>query len=276
MARPPRSRSSLPLPIVVSVALHAAVVAALVPFVYRLPAAPEAPLEITVIAAAGEAAQSNGQAPPAQDAAMAEQPVPATTPPNETVPALTEAAQMIPPPQARVPQVAPPPEPAQIALVPPPMPVTPASSESHPPAPKVVAERPRVVKVTARVTPPPTPLPQGEGEALSSATARVAGGSPSADALTAWQRALVAWLDAHRAYPEAARRRGEQGAVGVRFTLTETGEVTTADLQRGSGSATLDDATLAMLRGARLPPPPPGIDAARRTISVSIRYQLDH
>jgi protein TonB len=99
--------------------------------------------------------------------------------------------------------------------------------------------------------------------------------SASADALATWQQALIAWLDAHRAYPEAARRRGEQGAVGVRFALTELGEVTSADIQHGSGSATLDEATLTMLRGAHLPPPPPGTEAARRTISVSIRYRLN-
>jgi TonB family protein len=63
--------------------------------------------------------------------------------------------------------------------------------------------------------------------------------------------------------------------VGVRFTLTESGQVASADVQRGSGSATLDEATLAMLRGAHLPPPPSGTDPARRTISVSIRYQLN-
>ncbi len=85
----------------------------------------------------------------------------------------------------------------------------------------------------------------------------------------------MAWLDAHRAYPEAARQRWEQGAVGVRFTLTQSGHVSNADIQRGSGSTTLDDATLDMLRGAHLPPPPPGTDLARRTISVSIRYRLN-
>jgi TonB family protein len=77
------------------------------------------------------------------------------------------------------------------------------------------------------------------------------------------------------AYPESARQRGEQGAVGVRFTLTESGDVTTADIQHGSGSTTLDQATLAMLRGAHLPPPPLGTDPARRSICVSIRYQLN-
>ena len=103
----------------------------------------------------------------------------------------------------------------------------------------------------------------------------VSGGPVSADALSAWQRALVAWFDAHRAYPEAARRLGEQGAVGVRFTLSESGDVTSADIQRGSGSTMLDEATLKLLRGAHLPAPPPGTDPARRTISVSIRYQLN-
>ena len=137
--------------------------------------------------------------------------------------------------------------------------------------------------VGEKVTPHPGfgplrgPNPQGEEDSRAPPHESVPGviATVSADALSAWQRALIAWLDAHRAYPEAARRVGEQGAVGVRFTLSESGDVTGADIQRGSGSMVLDDATLAMLRGAHLPPPPPGTDAARRTISVLIRYQLN-
>jgi protein TonB len=123
------------------------------------------------------------------------------------------------------------------------------------------------------------PAPPVDQASVSVPTVAVAGppaaASPTADALASWQQALIAWLDAHRSYPAAARRRGEQGAVGVRFTLAESGEVTEATIQHGSGSATLDEATLALLRGAHLPPPPPSTEPARRTISVSIRYQLE-
>jgi len=191
-----------------------------------------------------------------------------------------EAVQTVEPrPQEIVPQEPPPPALAEVAFAPlPPPPVTsPVHGNQPPHVTKVVAtDKPRVMKATARVTPPPFPLPQGEGEMSASTSSQEAVSSAvSADALAAWQRALIAWLDSHSAYPEAARRVGEQGAVGVRFALSESGDVTEADIQHGSGSTTLDAATLAMLRGAHLPPPPPGTDAARRTISVSIRYRLN-
>lgn len=135
----------------------------------------------------------------------------------------------------------------------------------------------RIVKqvATRQAAVAPAVTPATAGQSGPSAPVPGPTRSAGADALAAWQQALIAWVDAHRAYPEAARRRGEQGAVGLRFTLTESGEVATADIQRGSGSTTLDEATLGMLRGAHLPPPPPGTEAARRTISVSIRYQLN-
>jgi len=118
----------------------------------------------------------------------------------------------------------------------------------------------------------PAPL-AGAGQGEASAPAAATGAT--SDALDAWRAALVAWLDAHRIYPESARLRGEQGAVGVRFSLAPSGDVKEADVQRGSGSETLDDAALSMLRGAHLPAPPAGMDAQRLTVSVSIRYSLN-
>lgn len=207
---------------------------------------------------------------------MPEQPVPTPALPDETPPAPIEAAQHLPPPpKETVPQFEPPPEPEQIALLPPPPPAAQELTPSHPAAARVALNKPRAVKAAARVATPPNPVAQGEGEMQPPSPGQASSVMVSADAFAAWQASLVAWLDAHRAYPEAARRLGEQGAVGVRFTLSENGEVSSADIQRGSGSTMLDAATLAMLRGAHLPPPPPGTDAARRTISVSIRYQLN-
>jgi protein TonB len=268
MSRSAPSRSSPRVPVAASVALHVAAVVALASFHYPAPADRAAWFEITVVAAADQTAPLNGAAP-VQDAAIPEPPIPTAAVPDEPAPVPIEAAQVMQPlPKEAVPHVPAPPEPGQIGVA-----SLPAAAQIPPPAVKVAPNRPRVVKAAAHVAPPPTPLPQGEGEARASPA--VAGGQQIADALSAWQRALIAWLDAHRVYPEAARRVGEQGAVGVRFSLNETGDVTGADIQRGSGSTTLDDATLEMLRGAHLPAPPPGTDPARRTISVSIRYRLN-
>ena len=87
-----------------------------------------------------------------------------------------------------------------------------------------------------------------------------------------WRGALAAWLQAHRTYPDAARQDGVEGRVIVRFTMDRNGTVLEVALVRSSGSTVLDDAAVAMLRGAHLPPPPQASD--RISITLPIRYSL--
>jgi protein TonB len=100
----------------------------------------------------------------------------------------------------------------------------------------------------------------------------MAGPTATAPPSTAWRQALAAWLRAHQTYPDAARQRGIEGTVGLRFTLDRTGRVIELAVSRGSGSPVLDAAAAAMLRDAELPPPDPPQD--RITISVQLRYAL--
>jgi len=95
------------------------------------------------------------------------------------------------------------------------------------------------------------------------------------EALAAWRGALATWLSAHRRYPEQARRDGVQGQPTVRFTVEPSGRVTSVELVTSSGSTVLDEATIAMLRGATLPPFPPGLAEAARTESVRVHYSLE-
>lgn len=85
---------------------------------------------------------------------------------------------------------------------------------------------------------------------------------------------LSAWLQRNRRYPEAARRRNEQGTVVVRFTVGRSGQVLSVSLVQGSGSDTLDEAAQAVLRGATLPPFPADMPQAQQTLTVPIRYRL--
>ncbi len=94
-------------------------------------------------------------------------------------------------------------------------------------------------------------------------------------AVAAWQAALSAWIDRHRTYPAAARRREVEGVVQVRFEMDAEGRVTRVELHGPSGSAILDQAAMALLQAARLPPPPPNIEPSRRTVTVGIRYRLE-
>ena len=128
--------------------------------------------------------------------------------------------------------------------------------------------------------PPARPEPSPAADAR---TAPTAPSSPvtsaalppaSADAVGAWQRALAAWLQAHKTYPEAARRDGLQGRVIVRFTMDHEGAVREVLLVRSSGSPELDDAATTLLRGARLPPPPASAPDAV-SVTLPIRYSLE-
>ena len=89
-----------------------------------------------------------------------------------------------------------------------------------------------------------------------------------------WRSALAQWLEAHKTYPDAARRRGEEGRATVRFTAARDGRVLNAELLTSTGSAALDEAVQAMLRDARLPPFPAGMTQDQVTVTVTIRYQL--
>jgi len=84
---------------------------------------------------------------------------------------------------------------------------------------------------------------------------------------------LAGWLARHKAYPDEARRRGMEGVVVVRFTVDRSGHVIEAAVLRGSGYPLLDDATLAMLRGATVPAPT-GLTGEQATVSVQVHYTL--
>jgi protein TonB len=90
-----------------------------------------------------------------------------------------------------------------------------------------------------------------------------------------WRKSLSAWLNAHRRYPEQARHDGVQGQPTVRFTVEPSGRVTSVEIAASSGSTVLDEATIEMLRGATLPPFPPGLTQAAMTASVRVRYSLE-
>ncbi len=90
----------------------------------------------------------------------------------------------------------------------------------------------------------------------------------------AWAAALSGWLQTHRAYPEAARRRGQQGSVGMRFTITRDGRVQKAAIATGSGFDLLDEAALAMLQDARVPEFPATMAQASITVTVTIHFTL--
>lgn len=170
-----------------------------------------------------------------------------------------------------------------------------------PPAPEEMAEPmaevpptleptpPAVEATVLRPLPPPSKPPQRASPKptiarLAAPTAiPVAASVPTAAApeprqvviSPTWRNALTSWLRAHRTYPEAARRRGDQGRVMLRFTVERDGRVSDAALVQGSGFPNLDDAAVALVRNAHVPPLPADMEDARVTVTIPIAYELE-
>jgi periplasmic protein TonB len=75
---------------------------------------------------------------------------------------------------------------------------------------------------------------------------------------------------------DEARRRGDEGRATVRFTVNREGRVVDFQLLSRTGSAILDAAVERLLREARLPPFPAGMDQEQVTVTLQIRYALEH
>lgn len=86
---------------------------------------------------------------------------------------------------------------------------------------------------------------------------------------------MSSWLAARKRYPQQAMQRGDEGTVGVRFTVDPTGRVLDVAITRSSGSTLLDNAARDMLAGQRVPPFPSGMTLALTTVPVNIRFELE-
>jgi periplasmic protein TonB len=87
-----------------------------------------------------------------------------------------------------------------------------------------------------------------------------------------WQSRLMAHLERRKRYPSAARSRGEQGTVHVRFSIDGGGNVLSVTLARSSGFPDLDNEVLSLVRRVSpVPSPPPG---SATSITVPIRFSV--
>lgn len=90
-----------------------------------------------------------------------------------------------------------------------------------------------------------------------------------------WQGLLLAQLEAHKRYPPAARERGEQGVVYLRFAMDRQGKVLSSSLEKSSGFADLDQETLDLIqRSQPLPPPPATIAGSVIELVVPVQFEL--
>jgi periplasmic protein TonB len=110
-----------------------------------------------------------------------------------------------------------------------------------------------------------TPEPQPAGPAIGEVP------DPTAAAIATWQQLLQAQLERFKRYPP--RARGAHGMVTVAFTVGRNGSVVSSHIIQSSGSATLDEEALALIKRAQpLPPPPNTIADNQLSLVVPINF----
>jgi protein TonB len=266
--------SGMRLPLTLSTAGHAIVVALLVLLVAE-PSPTEPPVKGGIEVVLG---QSLSQPEAVSAPEIASQPADPSTiaalPPQETAE----------------------PEPVVTAPEPPPTPVTetlpPDQTEPVPPPPRKPIARKPPKPVAHRPPPPaivslPTPAPSRFAEAPPAATvasrypagqsaagAAMPASVPGPDLTPNYSAMISAWLEAHKRYPETARERGEEGQVKLHFRIDRFGRVLDYRLLESTGYADLDAGIDQMMRGAQLPPFPAGMTQSQIEVSVKLRFKL--
>jgi periplasmic protein TonB len=119
--------------------------------------------------------------------------------------------------------------------------------------------------------PVPTAPPAAVAPARRPASPSLGRVSRPSAAMVSWQRSLVAQIERHKRYPPHAH--SEQGVAKLAFRLDRGGRVVTSRIAQSSGSAALDEETLALIKRAQpFPAPPPDLADDQLSFVVPIRY----
>ncbi|WGD30454.1 energy transducer TonB [Ancylobacter sp. WKF20] len=205
------------------------------------------------------------EVPPDPLAKEEDVPPPEPEPEQEPVPQVTES----PAPDIEVPL--PPPPPLASELTPP---------EKKPEPPK---ERPKPKpkpKEREKSEKPPAPQTSAAPSLNAAPSDRVAaptsGSSASSSRAQAdWRSRLMSHLNRHKRYPNEARANAEQGRPRVAFSIDRAGNVTSVRLAGSSGSASLDEEAVAMVRRASpLPAPPADMPGGSFSFTVPVLFNL--
>ncbi len=124
------------------------------------------------------------------------------------------------------------------------------------PKPKPKPKPPKPKPPEPEVKPPQEPAPVAARDEKAAAPQKAPVSAPT-QAQVSWQSKLLGHLARYKRYPEDARRRGFEGVNRLRFVLDGNGKVLSFALVGKSGSASLDRATLEMIRRAQPLPAPP-------------------
>jgi periplasmic protein TonB len=247
-----------------SLLLHAAALAGLVAFMQRI-IPPPASQEVSV-AMLFEPVQPEVVASPARDV-IAEPPVTEQAPPSEPPPEPAAADAGAPAPAQAQPEppaepVEPQPVEPQIALPEPKADRAPAPTPLAPPATRPPARRVATVRPPAQQDTRPSTAP-----VATPAAASIAPLLPAHP---------VAGMESDRppAYPESARRRGQQGRVLLRVNVSADGLPLTISVAQSSGFASLDSAAVAAVQKWRFVPASRGGVPEPAVAEWQVRFRL--
>ena len=147
------------------------------------------------------------------------------------------------------------------------------------------AQAPTPQRTAAPVLTTTAGVAQADSAAQANAASRVGtvGGAPEsardgveADALNRYRLALGVAARKARRYPEVSRTRGQEGTAEVFVLLSRTGGAPQVVTGKSSGSATLDEGALVMMRVAvERTPVPQELQSRSVRIPMKIRFSLD-
>jgi protein TonB len=125
---------------------------------------------------------------------------------------------------------------------------------------------------------PETPVPQTEPvqREIAPAPATTAAQSARARAAAAtWRSQIASTLEHNKRYPTEARARREQGVAQLAFSIDREGHVLSSRIVSSSGSAALDEETLALVQRAQpFPAPPPEVTGDEIKFMVPVRFSV--
>ena len=123
-----------------------------------------------------------------------------------------------------------------------------------------------------------TPVPQTQPVQREIAPAPATTAAQSARARVAaatWRSQIASTLEHNKRYPTEARARREQGVAQLAFSIDREGHVLSSRIVSSSGSAALDEETLALVQRAQpFPAPPPEVPGDEIKFMVPVRFSM--
>ena len=252
-----------------SVALHGAIAALLIlwPAAEELSGDQAEAQGVSVIyEGAPEVGMVESPAAPPELAAVPPAPeVPPPPPPMPLPPAVAEAPPPPPPVDLAEVMLPPPPPPAPVAEPPPEL------VEKPPEPPREVAEAPPERRPPPRQSAPQTAAPQPVR--LNAALQGME--SFTLEGRTTPPEAADAARNRRPNYPEASRRRGEQGVVRVELLVDPNGRVVDVRVLESSGFSALDAEAIKAVRDWRFRPAQRGGLPVAGSITTAVHFRLE-